>query len=271
MTVLDDISQSVPKIREWLNGLQPQLCVVLGSGLSAVLEQIEGLSSLPYSEIPDFIDTGVAGHAGFLHCGQLSNVPVLVFQGRFHCYEGYSAWQVTAPVRLAAALGCEKVLLTNAAGGIDPAMQPGDFMLVTDHLNMVGQNPLAGSPELDFVDLSSLYRHDIYGHLKQQLQADGIILHSGVLAWMLGPSYETPAEIRMLQNLGAAAVSMSTIPEAIMARRLGLDVVAISYLSNLAAGKSAKCLAHQDVLASGEQAGLATKKLSALLIDLWFN
>ncbi len=253
MSLLDDLSSSVAIVQNWLGGRQPKLAVVLGSGLTAILDHLEDCVSLCYSDIPDFASAGVVGHSGCLHAGQLFNQPVLIFQGRYHCYEGYSAWQVTAPVRLAQLLGCRKLLLTNAAGGIAEGMQPGDFMLVTDHLNMTGDNPLRGRPELEFIDLSRLYRQEFYPSLQLQLLEQGVKLHAGVLAWMLGPSYETPAEIRMLQSVGAAAVSMSTIPEAIIAQRFGLEVVAVSYISNLAAGKSAMALDHQDVLASGAQ------------------
>ncbi|NOY13963.1 MAG: purine-nucleoside phosphorylase, partial [Deltaproteobacteria bacterium] len=200
MTLLDNLTATVAAARSWLAGRQPRLAIVLGSGLAAILDQLEDSISLPYVDLPGLAPSGVAGHAGCLHCGTLFHQPVLIFQGRYHCYEGYSAWQVTAPVRLAAALGCQQLLLTNAAGGIDSAMQPGDFLLVTDHLNMSGENPLRGRPEREFVDLTHLYRHDFYPQLQLQLQAEGINLHAGVLAWMLGPSYETPAEINLLQS-----------------------------------------------------------------------
>lgn len=271
MTLLDNLSAAIDMAHGWLDGRKPQLAIVLGSGLSTILEQLEEPMSLPYSQLPGFAPAGVVGHAGCLHFGQLFGRSILIFQGRYHCYEGYSAWQVTAPVRLAAALDCEKILLTNAAGGIDAAMQPGDFMLVTDHLNMVGENPLRGRPELDFIDLSTLYRQDFYSQLQQQLQAKNVNLHAGVLAWMMGPCYETPAEIRLLQLVGATAVSMSTIPEAIVAHRFGLEVVAVSYISNLAAGKSAGILDHQDVLASGERAASFFSSLLEALFMQWLD
>ncbi len=271
MKRLNDISASIDVARGWLAGQQPQLAIILGSGLAALLDSLELSSRLPYPELPDFNQTGVSGHAGCLHAGLLFDLPVLLFQGRYHCYEGYDAWQVTAPVRLAAALGCRKILLTNAAGGIADEMQPGDFMLVNDHLNLTGKNPLRGRPDLEFIDLCGLYRHDFLPQLREQAAKQDIRLHSGVLAWMLGPSYETPAEIRMLQQMGAAAVSMSTIPEAIMARYLGLDLVALSYISNLAAGKSIVALDHQDVLAGGSRAAAELEILLPQLFSLWFD
>lgn len=271
MNQLDNLSTSISQVKHWLADRNPQIAIILGSGLATVLDQLDEPLQLPYAEIPDFVAAGVVGHAGCLHSGALFGTPVLVFQGRYHCYEGYSAWQVTAPVRLAAAVGCRKILLSNAAGGIASDMQPGDFMLVTDHLNMFGENPLRGRPELDFIDLCNLYRHDFYLSLKKHLKSQQINLHAGVLAWMLGPSYETPAEIRMLATLGASAVSMSTIPEAIVARRFGLEVVAISYISNLAAGKSVVSLDHQDVLASGARAASSMKEVFASLLNQWLD
>jgi len=269
MTLLDDISSATLFVRNWLAGRKPELAVVLGSGLSAVLDQLGDGRQLDYAELPGFAGSGVSGHTGCLHSGVLFGQQVLLFQGRYHCYEGYSSWQVTAPVRLAAALGCRKLLLTNAAGGIADGMRSGDFMLVTDHLNMTGQNPLAGRPEREFIDLCGLYRQDFYPVLQAQLKTQNIILHSGVLAWMLGPSYETPAEIRMLQQLGASAVSMSTVPEAIIGKRFGMEVMALSYISNLAAGKSASGLDHQEVLASGAQAADSLRNLLATILQHW--
>lgn len=269
MTLLDDISQATLFVQRWLAGRKPELAVVLGSGLSAVLDQLCDARQIGYADIPGFTASGVAGHSGLLHSGILFGRPVLLFQGRYHCYEGYSAWQVTAPVRLAASLGCRKLLLTNAAGGIVDDMCSGDFMLVSDHINMSGQNPLVGRDEREFIDLGGLYRQDFYSVLKGRLQEQGLVLHCGVLAWMLGPSYETPAEIRMLQLFGASAVSMSTIPEAIIGKYCRLEVVALSYISNLAAGKSSGGLNHQDVLASGREAGPSLRKLFASLFPLW--
>lgn len=271
MIVLDDLTTAVQQIKSWLSGREPQLAIVLGSGLGSIIDRLEGGRRLPYTELDGFPASGVAGHAGCLHSGTLYGVPVLLFQGRYHCYEGYSAWQVTAPVRLAAALGCRKLLLTNAAGGIDDTMLPGDFMLVTDHINMTGESPLRGRSELEFVDLGQLYQHHFYSQLKQQLAIHGIKLHAGVLAWMMGPNYETPAEIAMLSLLGVSAVSMSTIPEAIVARRYGLEVAAVSYISNLAAGKTTESLDHQDVLDSGKSAATSLEQIFTVLLNQWLD
>ena len=269
MILLDDISAAVQKTRCWLGDRTPEVAIILGSGLSGVLGQLENSISLSYAELPSFPVSGVVGHSGQLHCGLLFGKCVLIFQGRYHVYEGYSAWQVTAPVRLAAELGCPKLLLTNAAGGINDAMQPGDFMLVTDHLNLVGENPLIGRQEREFIDLTQLYRQDFYPELQHLMVNKGVRMHQGVVAWMLGPSYETPAEIRVLAVLGADAVSMSTIPEAIIARRFQLEIVALCFISNLAAGKSVAVLDHQHVLAKGKDSAADLLKILTGIFSLW--
>ena len=269
MTDLEDLSVAVEKVRQWLGGRRPSLALVLGSGLADLVRRLENPRQISYRELPGFPEPTVPGHAGSLHCGELAGENVLVFQGRFHVYEGYSAWQVTAPVRLAAAVGCRKLLLTNAAGGVAAGMQEGDFMLVTDHLNLTGQNPLRGRSEAGFIDLSMLYTRHFFPQLHQQAERSGIRLHAGVLAWMLGPSYETPAEIGALKLLGASAVSMSTVPEAIVARSLNFDTVVLSFISNLAAGVGTEKLDHVAVLNSGRQAAGKLATLIELLFPLW--
>ncbi len=270
MIVLEDVTKAAGEVRRWLAGRKPEVAIVLGSGLSGLVDRFSDAISLPYHELSGFPASGVTGHIGRLHCGKLFGREVLAFQGRYHFYEGYNAWQVTALVRLAAALGCQKLLLTNAAGGIEAAMQPGDFMLVTDHLNFTGMNPLYGRPEREFIDLCQLYRCDFSAQLQTALVEVGVRLHTGVLAWMPGPSYETPAEIRALEILGASAVSMSTIPEAIVARLYRMETVAVSCISNLAAGKTGATLDHQDVLSSGERSATALARLTKAIFSCWF-
>jgi purine-nucleoside phosphorylase len=269
MTTLDDLSSTVEQLRPWLGRRQPELAIILGSGLSELSERLDAAISIPYHALPGFPPPGVAGHAGQLHCGFIAGQPALVFAGRYHVYEGYSAWQVTAPVRLAQALGCRKLLLTNAVGGITEQLRPGDFMLVTDHLNLTGTNPLIGRSEADFIDLSDLYLSGFFGQLRQRAAEKDIDLHSGVLAWMTGPNYETPAEIRALRQLGADAVSMSTVPEAIVARLLKLETAALSYVANHAAGCRPGKLDHLDVLAAGRQAAPRLAILLSMLLPLW--
>ena len=252
---LDHIGPAVQTLRNLLQGFTAEWCLVLGSGFGRIVEQLTDVIAIDYAELPGFPPTRVAGHAGCLFAGRLFDRSVLVWSGRYHVYEGYSAWQVTAPVRVAAELGSARVLLTNAVGGINEGMQPGDFMQVTDHLNLTGQNPLIGRPGAGFPDLHDLYQAPSLLPAQAALRSDGVNLWQGTLAWMSGPSYETPAEIRMLEMLGADAVSMSTVPEAIVGRYLGLQVSALSFVANRAAGKSPQPLKHEDVLAAAKSAG----------------
>lgn len=243
--------------------------IILGSGLGALVDRVECARSIAYERIPGFPEAGVAGHGGGLVLGEMAGTRVAVFQGRFHMYEGYSARRATIPVRLASALGCRRLLLSCAAGGVRSDFAPGDFMLVDDHLNLTGDNPLRGESDEPFIDLSNLYRLPFADSLQRFAGEKGIRLHRGVLAALLGPSYETPAEIRMVERLGGHAVSMSTVPEAVMAAYLGMEVAAVALISNMAAGLSAETLAHRDVLDRGRQSGSDFCTLAGRLIDLW--
>ncbi|MBE0599121.1 MAG: purine-nucleoside phosphorylase [Desulfuromonadales bacterium] len=245
------------------------LAIVLGSGLGAVASQVEAATSFPYGDFSCFPPATVAGHAGRLIAGRRCGWRVLLFQGRFHLYEGHDAWQVSLPVRLAHRLGCRRLLLTNAAGGIRSEFAPGDFMFITDHLNLLGANPLRGLAADTFLDLTRTYCCQLLSPLRQFAQRQGIALHQGVIAALPGPSYETPAEIRMLRLLGADAVSMSTVPEAIMGRFLGMQVAGLSLIANAAAGLTPRLLTHQEVLDTGER---SVQQLNALvdgLISIW--
>ena len=234
----------------------PRVGVVLGSGLGAFAEQLGSLSRIPYSEIPDMPRSSVVGHAGNLCAGTLAGVPVACLQGRAHVYEGNSHARAAFGVRVLAELGCQSVLLTNAAGGIHPSFAPGDLMLITDHLNLMGDNPLCGPNYGEgprFPDLSQAYDLELQRAARQTAQATGVTLREGVYAAMLGPSYETPAEIRMLRALGADAVGMSTVPEVIALRHLGVRVGAMSCITNLAAGLSTGLLEHSEVEATARR------------------
>jgi purine-nucleoside phosphorylase len=212
-----------------------------------VAEEIADPVAIPYGEIPGFPRATVAGHAGRLVAGILNGVEVVAMQGRFHLYEGWEPGAVAAPIRALAALGPRAVVLSNAAGGLRPGLQPGDLMLVADHLNLMGRNPLVGpvlTGEERFPDMSEPYDAGLRRIARQLALEERIPLQEGVYAALLGPSYETPAEIRMLRVLGADAVGMSTVPEVIVARALGLRVLAISLISNLAAGLSPVPLSH---------------------------
>ena len=268
--LLDDLAPAVAVLREAMPDRSPAVAIVLGSGFSSVVDELINVISVPYADLPGFSPAGVEGHTGIVYSGLLYGQDVLIFSGRYHVYEGYSAWQVTALVRLAAALGCQALLLTNAAGGIDDKMTAGDFMLVSDHINLTGLNPLVGRKDVGFPDLHNLYRIDFYTDLKNSLKNDiSGDLHLGTLAWLTGPSYETPAEIRMLEVLGCGAVSMSTVPEAIVAKTQGLAVVALSFIANQAAGKCQQPLNHQDVLGEAEQAKGAALVVIQRLLEFW--
>ncbi|MGE4344464.1 MAG: purine-nucleoside phosphorylase [Geoalkalibacter sp.] len=244
------------------------MAVVLGSGWGGLVDRLEEAQSVSYHDIPGFGAVSVAGHGSRLWAGTFNGWRLLVFQGRFHLYEGYRACEVVRPVELAAELGCPRLLLTNAAGGVSAHFQPGDFMFIEDHLNLTGDNPLRGLHDA-FIDLSRLYRKDLYLALNLRMQSLGIRIHSGVLASLPGPSYETPAEVRMIEVLGGHAVSMSTVPEAIMACYRGLEVVALSLISNYAAGVADVPLSHEDVLAAGDKASGLCSELVSALVDCW--
>lgn len=269
MIVLDDISLAASQLQSRLGSFEPELAVVLGSGFAGVPADMQVDLAVPLATLAGFPETAVSGHSATVTIGRLDGRKLLLFQGRFHLYEGYSAWQVSAQVRLAAAVGCRKVLLTNAAGGINPAMEPGDFMLVTDHLNLTGHNPMIGRIERQFVDLSRLYNHHYWSALCNALENEALCLHTGILAWMTGPSYETPAEVNFIERAGADAVSMSTIPEAIIARSLGLEVSALSLIANPAAGRGQKSLDHRDVLAVGSSCLEHFHLILGAILKLW--
>jgi len=251
-------------------GVAPfDLAVVLGSGLGAFAEQLADPVFFSYLDFPCFPRSTVAGHAGRLVAGKYEGWRVLAFQGRHHLYEGYDARQVTVNVRIAHALGVPRLLLTNACGAVNSNFRAGDFMYIADHINLLGDNPLRGEAADPFIDLSHLYRQDLFVPLQSHAQREGISLHRGVLAALPGPSYETPAEIRALALLGADAVSMSTVPEAILGKYLGLEVVGLSFLSNAAAGLGTSPLNHQEVLAAGRLGTDRFLDLLGRLIGFW--
>lgn len=264
------LSAAVEAVRGHLGPAPVELAIVLGSGLGGVADQLEGAAAWAYEDFSCFPPGTVAGHAGRLLAGILGCHRVLVFQGRFHLYQGLSARQAAIPASLAHALGCRRILLTNAVGGIHPELLPGRCMFIADHINLLGDNPLRGLGGDAFIDLTRLYRTDLFEPLRRAALARGIPLLQGVLAAVPGPSYDTPAEVRALRMLGADAVSMSTVPEAIMARFLGMEVVGLSFAANRAAGLSAEPLRHEEVLAAGRLGAPALSELMELLLPLWF-
>ncbi len=237
-------------------GQVPEIAVVLGSGLGALADALDQPVEIPYEEIPGFPDPGVAGHHGAVVVGRLAGVRVMLQSGRFHLYEGHDPATVILPVRTFATLGTKTVIVTNAAGGINPTFMPPTLMLIADHINLMWRSPLQGAvvgAETRFPDMSEPYAKELRALARQAALKAGIRLHEGVYAGVLGPAYETAAEIGMLERMGADAVGMSTVPEVIAARANGMRVLGISTISNLAAGKSPVRLHHDDVLAAGAQ------------------
>jgi purine-nucleoside phosphorylase len=246
------LSEAATFVQRSTSGERPKVGLVLGSGLGALGEELAGLERLPYAAIPHHPTSSVAGHAGNLCLGELSGVRVACMQGRVHAYEGHALARVVFGARLLAELGCEAVLLSNAAGGIAERLQAGSLMRIDDHLNLMGDSPLRGPSTRGprFPDMSQAYDAEL-GLLCARAASDsGVALDSGVYAGLLGPSYETPAEIRMLRTLGADAVGMSTVPEVLALRQLGVRVAAVSCITNLAAGRSKEPLSHAEVEAT---------------------
>lgn len=245
--------------------LRPRLAIVLGSGFRHVLGELSVEASVSFARLSGFTKPHVPGHEGRLFLGRLGGTPVLILSGRAHFYEGYSMAQVTFAVRVLAAYGITDLLLTNAAGGINRRFQVGDFMRLTDHINLMGVNPLrngAASPAgSGFVDLTQAYDPGLGKLLQRCAKRLGMRLRSGVYLAVSGPSYETPAEIRAFGRLGADAVGMSTVPEVIAARQCGLRVAALSCITNLAAGLGLTTLSHEEVLATGERVKVAGARL----------
>lgn len=235
----------------------PAIGLILGSGLGVLAEEIEEAVRIPYEEIPGFPVSTVEGHAGRLVCGRLEGAAVVAMQGRFHYYEGYSLREVTFPVRVMKALGVRQLIVTNAAGGVNKQFRPGDLMIISDHINLLGTNPLIGpnDPELGprFPDMTEAYSRRLRQLAKETAARLGVRVHEGVYVANTGPSYETPAEIRMIRTLGGDAVGMSTVPEVIVARHGGMEVLGISCISNMAAGMSDAPLHHDEVVETAER------------------
>ena len=236
---------------------QPAAAIVLGTGLDQLSDRIESATRIPYADVPGLHPTEVAGHRGELICGTLGGHEVLALAGRFHMYEGHSARAAAFPVRLVHALGARLLFVSNAAGGIRRNLRAGDLMIISDHINLTFQNPLAGPLEpgdTRFPDMSSPYSRRLITLLEECSVATGVPAASGVYAGLLGPSYETPAEVRMLERLGADAVGMSTVTETIVAAALGMEVAGVSVITNAAAGIAGEPLSHDEVVAAGKAA-----------------
>lgn len=269
MKIYDQINEAAAFVRS-RTSLLPEVGVVLGSGLGEFAETLTEKTIIPYQEIPHFKKVKVKGHAGQLVIGKVNGKTTGVMQGRYHYYEGHDINEVVFPVRLLCGLGIGKLLLTNAAGGIDAGLEPGDFMIIRDHINMMGINPLRGENDERlgprFPDMSQVYDSGLSDIIAAEMRSLNIKVKKGVYLALSGPSYETPAEIQMLSVLGAHVVGMSTVPEAIAARHMGCRVAAISCVTNLAAGISKKKLDHKEVTETAERVkNLFIKLLTAII------
>ncbi|WP_335869791.1 purine-nucleoside phosphorylase [Bacillus sp. 2205SS5-2] len=235
----------------------PKIGLILGSGLGVLAEEIENPVKIPYDEIPDFPVSTVEGHAGQLVFGELSGQPVVAMQGRFHFYEGYSFDQVTFPVRVMKQLGVNSLIVTNAAGGVNESFEPGDLMIITDHINNMGGNPLIGRNDsrlgVRFPDMSEAYTKSLQKLAREVAEKLSIKVREGIYLGNTGPIYETPAEVRLARVLGGDAVGMSTVPEVIVARHGGMNVLGISCISNMAAGILDQPLTHDEVIETTEK------------------
>ncbi|MCM3077978.1 purine-nucleoside phosphorylase [Brevibacillus invocatus] len=248
----DAVAYIEPKLTE-----KPTIGLVLGSGLGVLADEIENPVVIPYDEIPGFTKSTVVGHKGQLVIGKLRGKQVVAMQGRFHYYEGHDLDAVVFPIRVMKLLGVETMIITNAAGGINESYGEGNLMLIRDHINLTARNPLIGPNDDEmgtrFPDMSEAYSKELRNLAKNVAEEQGINLQEGVYVGLLGPSYETPAEIRMLRILGADAVGMSTVPEVIVARHMNVKVLGISCISNMAAGILEQPLSHEEVMATTER------------------
>ena len=267
MTDYEKIKAAAAYIRAHVS-IRPAIGLVLGSGLGGYADTLEDAVRISYSEIPNFPIPTIPGHSGALVFGTKGGQEVVVLQGRIHYYEGLSQREITLPIRVLAALGVKTVVLTNACGGVNLDFKPGDLMLISDHINYSGANPLIG-PNMDefgprFPDMSDLYTASLRAQIKEKAQEAGIFLREGVYAMYSGPNYETPAEIRMFRMMGADTVGMSTVPEAIVAGHCGMQVVGVSCVTNMAAGVLPVKLSHAEVTETANR----VKEVFQTLIDL---
>jgi purine-nucleoside phosphorylase len=264
---VEAVDASAARLRRLLGAREPRIAVLLGSGWGTFAERLEDCVSLPYAELPAFPALAIGGHAGLLTAGRLGGHELVVLAGRKHAYENGAADGMKGAIRTLAALGVQVLVQTNAAGSLDPALPPGAVMLIEDHLNLVQASPLVGeSGDRRFVDMGAAYCPELRAQARAAASAAGQALPGGVYAWLLGPQFETPAEIRMLRLLGAQAVGMSTVPETILARHAGLRVLALSMITNMAAGLSAETLSHGHTLATARASGEHAVSLLAAVI-----
>lgn len=267
LSILDKLQQAYSHIKNH-SALEPKIAVTLGSGLSGFGSHMQIETEIPYSSIPHFVPPSVDGHPGSLLLGTVQNVPVAVLQGRIHYYEGHTLEQVTFATRLMNQLRAKLLVLTNAAGGINPKMKPGDLMIIRDHINLTGQNPLRGPNVAElgprFPDMSEPYSQKFSDLLARICTNKKVSFLEGVYCGVLGPCYETAAEVRFLQKIGGDAVGMSTVPETIVARHMNLETVGISCITNLATGLSSQEVTHEEVK---EVAARVEQDFAAVLVE----
>ena len=265
---LEQIDQAADVIRKRIS-TRPRVGMILGSGLNSLADSVQQAMIIPYKDLPNWPVSTVHGHAGQLVIGELEGQPVFVMQGRVHFYEGYSMSQITLPVRVMLRLGLEMMFVTNAAGGVNPEFVPGDVMLITDNLNLVGMmgaNPLMG-PNIDelgprFPDMSRAYDHELMATARQVASYENVLLREGVYCALSGPSFESPADLRFLHMVGADAVGMSTVPEVIVARHGGMRVLGLSGISNKANLDGSTVTTHEEVIEAGK---IITPKMEKLI------
>ena len=275
MSYYDQVAEAAAYLKSEIGPLAPRVGIVLGSGLGAAADAVTGAVPIPYGEIPHFPQSTVVGHSGRIVAGALGGSPAILMQGRVHFYEGYSPLEVTFPMRVLGALGVRAVVLTNAAGGIAEGLSLGQLVALSDHINMMGWNPLNGPNEprfgfaagagLRFFDMTEAYSKRLRALAAEAAHEEGFAMAEGVYLATPGPSFETPAEIRAFRTLGATLVGMSTVPETIVARHMGMEVLGISCVTNLAAGLSATPLSHEEVFETGRK---VEARLAALLTRL---
>lgn len=253
---IQEIKQSAQYMKEKVKDL-PEIGLILGSGLGVLAEEIENPVKIPYEQIPNFPVSTVEGHAGQLVFGALKGANVVAMQGRFHFYEGYDMKKVTFPVRVLKEMGVKTIIVTNAAGGVNESFEPGDLMIISDHINNMGTSPLIGPNDSDlgvrFPDMSQAYSRELRTLAKNAASELGIKVQEGVYVGNTGPAYETPAEVRLARVLGGDAVGMSTVPEVIVANHAGMKVLGISCISNMAAGILDQPLSHDEVMETTEK------------------
>lgn len=270
--MISDPALAADKIAEAAPGFAPAYGLVLGTGFGTVADAIDPVAVIDYGDLPGFAETAVEGHAGRLLLGHLAGVPIACLQGRAHLYEGHSHNSVALPVRALRLAGCHTMMLTNAAGSLVESVGPGSLMMLTDHINMLGRNPLMGPNDerlgARFVEMTDAYDPGLRSTLSDAARTEGIELNEGVYIAVLGPNFETPAEIRAFRTMGADAVGMSTVPECLVARHMGMRVAAVSAITNMAAGMSGAPISHEDALVSAKEAAHRLGRLLEVVLPI---